>query len=175
MQKGFTIIEILVVIAVMGVVGVIITEIFFNTLKGSSKANLISKIKQNGQSAMELMDKTIRNADAVVCINETSRNIVTVQKNGVYTRFVFKFPSTGNGYISMDNPSEFAPGRTCEIADVISTIPITDNTSIALDNIRPPEFTRSRQAGFKDAISISFSLKASQIDPIPFATTVQLR
>ena len=82
-KKGFTLVEILVVIAILSVLGVLILTIFTRTLRGSNKSQIIGKIKQNGQSVLEQMDKTVRNSDKVVCV--ISSNLVVV-KNGIYTR-----------------------------------------------------------------------------------------
>lgn len=189
-SKGFTIIEILVVIAVISIVGVIITEIFFNTLKGSNKSNLITKIKQNGQSALEIMDKTIRNADHVVCpvveANKMSAsdNVLVVEKDGKYIRFSLQGPKDSNSFLVQDNPAEF-DNSTCITPLNVKDFNITDKTQIKV--ISPDQgkvFSRNKSPGFKDVVSISFQIApgvevsssiSSQIDPIPFATSIGLR
>lgn len=186
-QRGFTIIEILVVLAVISIVGVIITEIFFNTLKGSNKSNLVTKIKQNGQVALDTMDKTIRNADNVVCpfvpIDEmsASSNILVIEKDGKYTRYSLQRPTDANAYLALDAPVSFdettcdtVSGEVLNITDK-STIQVTTDASI---------FTRNKVAGFNDTVSVEFKVSpglgiseslSSQIDPIPFVTSIQLR
>lgn len=149
MKKGFTLVEILVVIAIVSVLGVLILTIFTRTLRGSNKSQIIGKIKQNGQSVLETMDKTVRDSDDVVCPVITSpATVVTsdslmVIKNGIYTRYRFILPGTVNGLIQQDNPvkqnvsgtnreetdSEFRD-RVCFSADtLVSPITLTDTKS----------------------------------------------
>lgn len=59
---GFTLIELLVVVAVMAIMGVVTANLFFQTLKGATKAQLLTEIKQNGDYTLSLMGKMIRNA-----------------------------------------------------------------------------------------------------------------
>lgn len=131
MKRGFTLIEMLVVIGVLSIFGTLILSIFSKTLQGGNKSKIEGIIKQNGQSVLEQMDKTVRNADNVVCPTASSSqsactsagcswiasslscqcsssNLVVVNK-GTYTRFRFIAPSpspnpTSNGLIEQDNP-----------------------------------------------------------------------
>lgn len=111
-SEGFTLVEMLVVMSVLSIVSVFILNIFTRSLRGSNKSQIIGTIKQNGQSVLENMDKTVRNADNVVCpvitppdTSITSPNLVVV-KNGIYTRYIFTRPisTTANGLIQQDNP-----------------------------------------------------------------------
>lgn len=185
-SKAFTIVEILVVLAVISIIGVIITEIFFNTLKGSNKSNLISKIKQNGQTALDTMDKTIRNADNVVCPvvidgnMSASSDILVIEKDGKYTRFSLQQPTGKNSYLAIDNPAAF-DNSVCDPSSVDINITDKNNIKITKDS---SIFTRNKVSGFNDVVSIEFKVSpgigiseslSSQIDPIPFVTSIQLR
>lgn len=112
---GFTLVEMLVVLAVLSIIGTLILTIFTRTLKGSNKAQIIGVIKQNGQSILETMDKTIRNADHLICVCPSSghcpstmvrpeggaiKSNLVVVKDGIYTRFDFIVPSSSsNGFV----------------------------------------------------------------------------
>lgn len=61
-QKGFTVIEILVVLVVLLVVGSIIVTIFTSSLRGTNKVNSIDSVRRNGNYALEQMGKMIRYA-----------------------------------------------------------------------------------------------------------------
>lgn len=168
---GFTLIEVLVVISLLSVVGVLILTIFTRTLRGSNKAQIIETIKQNGQSVLEQLDKTIRNSDNVVCptiippdTSAPSSNLVVV-KNGTYIRYRFVAPSpppnpTTNGFIQQDNPdkqdvagsnplrketdSEFV-NRVCGANDTMpNSVTLTDTnpqTGVSVDCIAPDRIT----------------------------------
>ena len=169
----------------ISIVGVIIAEIFFNTLKGSNKSSLITKIKQNGQTSLEVMDKAIRNADNVVCISFNG-DVLTIELGGIYTRYSIQRPPASNSFLAQDHPISF-DSTTCDPSTVSLSKPIniTDTTQIKVDIPNYDRlFSRNKSPGFKDVVSISFQIApgvevsnsiSSQIDPIPFATSIGLR
>lgn len=215
-NKGFTLVEMLIVISILSVVGVMILTVFTRTLKGSNKSQIIGVIKQNGQSVLENIDMIVRDSDYVVCPTITSPAIsasassLAVVKNGIYTRYSFIPPASsanGNGLLQQDNPvkqnvSGVTPAREetdtefrdriCSSTDTpsVNVVTLTDNksdTGVSVSCIvsncgTNPIFTRNKSSGFKDQITIKFSLKpaasqgvAGQIDPVSFQTTIQLR
>ena len=203
-KKGFTLVEMLVVISVLSVIGVLILIIFQRTLRGANKSQILSSIKQNGQAVLEMMDKTIRNAENVVCpaipsgSTLASSTGLVIERAGQYTRYRFVAATTSvNGQIKQDGPTKQKVGdrdetdtefinRICNIADPLSSqaLILTDTnlqTGVSLEN---GSFIRNRQFGFRDVVSIQFDLRpgqgapqavAGQIDPVTFQTTVQLR
>lgn len=64
-SKGFTLIEILVVIGVLAIIVVVGSTSFFNLLKGSMKTRTINLVKQNGDYALAIMERMIRNAQKI--------------------------------------------------------------------------------------------------------------
>lgn len=86
-RKGFTLVELLVVISVLGVIGSLALVMFVNTLRGAIKSQIISSIKQNGQSILETIDKTIRSSKSVVCVSSDSKTLV-VEKGDIYTSYI---------------------------------------------------------------------------------------
>lgn len=186
MKKGFTLVEMLVVIAVLSIVGVMITTIFVRNLRGSNKSQIISSIKQNGQAVLETMDKTIKNADNLVCIISNTDNTVytmVVEKGGLYTRYRLTPPQDQtvpaacltNGCIAQDNPTrqtiegreetdpEFIM-RVCIPNDSMQSANIlTDtNTQTGIKVLRGAfsEADKEQSAGFKKAVKIFFVLGA---------------
>lgn len=65
-KKGFTLIEILVVIGVFAVIAVIGSTSFFSMLKGATKTKITNLVKQNGDYTLGVMEKMIRNAREIV-------------------------------------------------------------------------------------------------------------
>lgn len=201
-NSGFTLAEILVVIGVLSIMGVLVLTIFTRSLRGNNKSQIISAIKENGQSILESLDKTIRNADNVVCIRTTSMpNSMTISsltyvKDGVYTRFRIRADSSKvtTGFIQQDKPvpsqqetadPKLFVERVCDPNNpMFQAIVLTDTntqTGISLVN---GAFNVNKQAGFKDVINIRFVLApgkdapssiTGQIDPVTFETTIQLR
>lgn len=195
--------EVLVVMAVLSVVGVLILNIFTRTLRGGNKSQIIGVIKQNGQSVLETMDKTVRGADDVVCISLDNKTLVIVN-NGIYTRYTFIDPATNpaaNGYIQQDNPTKGTDSVTDEeqtspafvnkvctnndsVVDPVAEVTLTDTnlqTGVSVEN---GLFTKDESSGFMDQVTIKFDVEpgveapqavAGQIDAVTFQTTIQLR
>lgn len=64
--KGYTIIELLVVVSLFVLISVVASSLFFNVMKNSSKTRVMTEVKQNGDFAMTTMIRMIRNAREIV-------------------------------------------------------------------------------------------------------------
>lgn len=193
---GFTLIEILVVISVLTVVGVVLTEVFFRSIRGGNKAEAVAILKQNGQESIDIMDKNIRNSKDVICpplppsiTKKDSDVLAIIGQDGTITRY-----RLSDQKLLEDHPKA-AAGITQEqfVLNLCSNLSLEGTEQVALTDINKitvykPEgsniFIRSRQSGYRDVVTVSFRLKpgagipkavGNQIDPIPFTTTVQLR
>ena len=201
MNRGFTLVEILVVIGITAIIGTIMVAIFTNTLRGSNKSQILAIIKQNGQAVLENMDKTIRGEDNVVCPTSGSSNTLVIIQNGIYTRYRIVLPtdSTGsapsscigtgkNGCIIWENltlqATEVTP-QLCNPTNLMSAAQVSTDTNTQLGvSVSSGSFSVSQPPGYKAAVTVNFELGAavglppvstSQIDPVVFQTTVQLR
>lgn len=187
-NKAFTLVELLVVIAVLSVIAILILTIFSRSLRGNNKAQILSAIKQNGQSVLENIDKTIRGADNVVCptiippgTTASSDNMMVVSE-GTYTRYRFIIPGTNtNGLIQKDNPikqdvegsdpprqetdAEFVK-RVCPPGSIMpNPVVLTDinpKTGVSVEN---GLFKRDKSAGFADQLKVKFDLSPGQDAP----------
>lgn len=181
MKKGFTLVEILVVIAIVAIMGIILVAIFTNTLRGSNKAQVLAVIKQNGQAVLEDMDKTIRGADNVLCpdiipptTSTTSTNLVVVSvSTGVYTRYRFiNSTSNTNGLLQQDKPSKRTDdstgseetdvvfkNRVCNPNDPMTQLTVlTDTNAQSGVSVTNGSFTKSEQPGSEDSVTVKFDL-----------------
>jgi len=61
-QKGFTLIEFLVVMGILALVVGSTTIFMSSILKGTNQANAIGEVKQNGQAALDSVERQIRGA-----------------------------------------------------------------------------------------------------------------
>lgn len=168
-HKGFSLIEVMISIAIIGVIGVISTAIFTQTLKNSTQTETISKLKQNGEQAITLLEESLRNADAVVCYGSTSGitidTLVFRTTEGKYTKFRFvpPDPSTGipttNGYLArQDNLNPASLSTFCNSAPDLSREIILTNKDLSSGvSISDGQFYRVSQGYLnKDTINVSF-------------------
>jgi prepilin-type N-terminal cleavage/methylation domain-containing protein len=58
-QSGFTLIELLTSIAILAVVGTIVTSVLTSSLRGSNKTTVVENIRQNGDYALSQISKDI--------------------------------------------------------------------------------------------------------------------
>lgn len=117
---GYTLIELVIAIAAIGILGIILTDTFVQNLRGQKKVAIITQVKQSGQGVLDRLTNQIKGAEKVVCnrVNTANgRHFLVVAQKGVYHRFVYvPATSTANGYIGYDNPP--------------TTVTLSDNSTI---------------------------------------------
>jgi Tfp pilus assembly protein PilW len=64
-QKGFTLVEVLLYLTIAGTMFFVISLFLFTLLEARVKQQTISEVEQQGQQVMQLITRTIRNAQAV--------------------------------------------------------------------------------------------------------------
>lgn len=194
-QQGFTLVEILTVVAVLAIIGTLFVIIFTRTLRGSNKSQIILSIKQNGQSVLESMDKTIRNSKDVICVSTPNNTVVVKNNDGkTNTRYRFIPPRNGgdprngcmspaddiskasNGCIVFDNPTQQIPSesdvklfitRICNPTDPMPQANfLTDTNKQSGVSVKSGSFTRNIAPGSKDLLTISFALSAGVEAPV---------
>lgn len=202
-KLGFSLIEVLVTVTILTIIGVAIATIVTRSFDGNQKTELIGNIKQNGQSALAIMEKDMRESDTVVCPDNTSGLILTLltKTNGQYIRFTM-VPESGvtNGTIYRELLTfqylSATPDKLCDLqvfpigtqSTQISLIDSNSKSAISLKSISGNGFTVIKSPGFKDTIKVQFDLGAATnsqgtfadsiggtTSSIPFRTTVQIR
>jgi len=163
--KGFTLIEILVVIGVLAIIVVVGSTSFFNLLKGSTKTRTASLVKQNGDYALAVMERMIRSGKII------ENTEVPPQE----------CESGGMSKIKILNPDGGETEFSCE-GDAISSNSatlISSQVKVANGNC---SFNCQRTNIFEpDVVTINFTLQAQEdVRPeekvsIVFKTTVVLR
>lgn len=195
-QKGFTIVELLVVVSIMAILGVIFTNILVDTLRGRNKVKAINQVKQNGQVVLDKLSNEIRNADGIVC---ALNNSIVITSGGTYTLFRFtpKTPLEApiiNGKIQKTNfvANDFAGTPDSSLCTMVSinngsnlvqSITDTDNKNGVSIDLTPGQPIFERKG---DNIMIRFNALAGVLagyaydvtvadGGIPFSTSVQVR
>lgn len=110
-NSGFTLLELLVVIAVFSVLAVLATQAIFLTLRGALKSESIRQARENLDYAMGVMERQIRNASEIVertspdsiCDGTTApvmQQIRYKDQDGVEAYFQCETDATGKGFIA---------------------------------------------------------------------------
>ena len=93
-------VEMLVVIALLGIISTIVTQVLVISVRSSLKAEIQKEVKQNGDYAISIMERAIRNAtdvDAAGC--NISRDFVTITNRDTTTT-TFTCSSSPNKIVS---------------------------------------------------------------------------
>lgn len=86
--QGMSLLEIIVVVAIFAILGIITTRAVILTLSGSKKSETQVKVRENLDFAMGVIERQIRNADAVSqCPNSNSSILNYTDQNGITTSF----------------------------------------------------------------------------------------
>lgn len=64
-KGGFTLVELLVVVGILATVGTMVANLFLSNLRTAAKTKALSEVKQNGDYALAVMKRMIRNAKEV--------------------------------------------------------------------------------------------------------------
>lgn len=201
LQYGFSLIETLVIVAILGVIGFILVDFLSKGFAGNDKSRLLGTVKQNGQVALNILSDKIRNSSAVVC--NSGAILGVYNKDGSYSRFHFVPPTQGsvNGFIASTDFNEANasliddPNVALTICTDTTTFPLVTTNTIILTDTNPLTgvsifnggFEVTKQAGANDLVSIDFQIRPGEstgtgvaeslggIGSENFRTTVQLR
>jgi len=80
-NSAFTLIELLVVLGVAATVGTIVANIFLVNLRAAAKTKALTEVKQNGNYALSVMERMIRNAKEVQDCSVQSLKIKNLDEN----------------------------------------------------------------------------------------------
>jgi len=74
MKKAFTLVELVIVVAIFGVIFTVISGTFLNSLKAALKAEATKEVRQNGDVAMARLINDIKSAQAgsFICLSDIS-------------------------------------------------------------------------------------------------------
>jgi prepilin-type N-terminal cleavage/methylation domain-containing protein len=64
-NKGFTLLETLIAVSVMATIGSLIAQVFFTTTRTNTKTEALKEVKQNGDFALDVMTRMVRNSLSV--------------------------------------------------------------------------------------------------------------
>ena len=62
---GFTLIEVLIVLAIFSAIALVVSQTLFTTLSGAAKSEIATNIKQEGNYVLSVMERAIHNATQI--------------------------------------------------------------------------------------------------------------
>lgn len=152
-KNGFTLIEILVVIGIFGILAVIGTSMFFSILKGSTKTRVLAEVKQNGNYAISVMGRMIRNAKSIESCPGSSITIENQDRDSTTFSCSGGRVASNSAYLTSD-----------KVAVTNCTNVFTCNLGVS-PNVVTIDFTLSQAMG----------TRAEETAQVDFKTTVSLR
>lgn len=100
-KNGFTLIELVVAVAIIAGLGTVLVQALFTTTRSSTKVEKLTDVKQSGEYALNVIERMIRNARALtaVCseggLTPTSSAAVT-SPDGYETTFACAYDNINN-------------------------------------------------------------------------------
>jgi prepilin-type N-terminal cleavage/methylation domain-containing protein len=86
--SGFTLIEVLIAVVALAILITVGSTLFFSILKGSTKTQVLAEAKQNGDYALGVMERSLRNAQDIEDYDTVNgRWLEVVNFDGGTTRF----------------------------------------------------------------------------------------
>lgn len=132
MNKGFSLLEMVVVLSVFALLAVISSQALILTLQGAKKSNELATVRENVDYAVQIMERQLHNATEVKpCPNPDSQMISFTDQEGDSSTFSCMGISAGpggeneKGYIA----SSSARLTSDEVAVTSCTISCTEESS----------------------------------------------
>ncbi len=140
MKNGFTLIEMLVVVVVFAIIGVVSSETIILTLRGTEKADSISKVRNNLDFAVGSMERQIRGAKRVTssCTNSSSSSITFLDQDnnsitfscvGVNSNHLPSSIASSSASLTSSNITISSCSFTCKPGSTTSPAQVTINVT----------------------------------------------
>ncbi len=188
-RHGYTLIEFLIVIGILGLsVGSVL--LFLTTvIKSSNQANITSEVKQNAQSVIDNLQGQIRNATDVglvtggyLAVNEDSAIVLTQPNTQYLTIACFNSQGSSSGYIATATSSSPNP-QTSGFSKLTNDDPKSGVDINCSGGINGHAFTLNSGATSVKLVEINFVANQGKQAPsrvdflanAEFKTTVSLR
>lgn len=148
-EKGMSLLEILVVVAVFAVLGILVTRSVILTLQGVKKTESLVRARENLDYSLGIIERQLRNASSIPqCPNADPHVINYLDQNGTPASFSCLNPGGNDSYIASGSgtPVAYANLTTNTVNIVSCTFTCTPSV-----NSTPPVVSIS--LGVQDALS----------------------
>lgn len=89
-MKGFSLIELLIVVALLGLIMVGVSQLLATLLSGTTKATASQQVKESGQFALGVMERTVRRARRVTACSGSTLTVDVPDAAGTITTYAFQ-------------------------------------------------------------------------------------
>lgn len=167
-QKGFTIVEVLVSVALLAVIGFMMNAMLLNAMRAILKAQSVKEVKQSGDFAMSVILQRLRNALSFTGCSGTSDAITITNHDGTTTTLTTAEIPSGSGQYKI-------------ISDTGGTIQIlTSSNNVTVNTGNTLQFTCNTTTGTIDVRFVldhvaTANLPFEQRASIPYSSRVVLR
>ncbi len=135
MNKGFTLVELLVSIGLVLIIGTVGTSIITSILRSYNKASIINEIEQNGNYVLSLMESQIRNAASVSPTDTTTQTLTVTPQEGSPITFSV---TTGAGGIGVVQKTVEGVAEILTNDDLVSGVSVdTTNSQFVVSGTTP--------------------------------------
>lgn len=129
-QAGFSLLEMVVSLAVVAIVSTVLSQVFISTIRTNTKTELLKEVKQNGDLALETITRMIQNATSIssACVDtgEVSQALTIIQQDGGQTTLecalidgVTRLASTSAAKTEyLTSPSVTMGGSSCDLSSL---------------------------------------------------------
>lgn len=134
--RGFTLMEMIVVLGSFAILAVISTSVLFVALNNMAKARVTREVRRNGDSALQIMERQLRVAQALSPVpTECGGNIVKyLDQYGNYAQFTCQ-SSAGQYFIASGAATPFSsPVPIPSPTAAPSPIPLSDSKKVTVGN-----------------------------------------
>lgn len=179
MNNGFTLIEILIAIVILGMIGIVLTQSFLSLSRANVISSMRKQIKQSGDFALQSIERLIRESHDVESICDGSptpnRDLILVNRDGFQTRL---HCDSGNDASSAKRIASTSGSITYYLTPSHMTLGGDggcESSSLTFSCISSPSGIPSVQISFE---LFPFNQDIQQVGTasgIKFQTTVQLR
>lgn len=89
-MKGFTLIELMVVVTLIAIIGLITSQMFILNVRSQSKSEIQQEVKQSGDYAISVIESMVRNAVDIEkgSCNQNTDQIAITNQDGFSTQFL---------------------------------------------------------------------------------------
>lgn len=134
MKKGFTLLELLMVVSLLGLALITVTGLLGNIFSGSGKSRALQAVKQNGQFALSTIERTARRAKTLTVCSGGTLIVIVPETAGDVT---YTFNRSGsvlrrNG-VNLTGADVRVTGFSCDLTPAVAGNPAVVKIILTLD------------------------------------------